>query len=146
MLGDIHNPGLVPRICNALFAAITAQSDSDVEHQLTISMLEIYNERVHDLLASGSTMTECRVRQHPQQGFFVEGLAKVPVTSYADIEVRMSHGTRLRTTAATNMNKTSSRSHMILTLSLKQVCLLAYDRLPISSQRLLPTGVCQRSR
>jgi hypothetical protein len=122
MLGDAHNPGLVPRICNALFTAISEKKDTAIEHQLTLSMMEIYNERVHDLLASGSTLTECRVRQHPKQGFFVEGLAKVPVTSYTDIEVRMSHGTRLRTTAATNMNKTSSRSHMILTLSLKQVC------------------------
>eukprot|EP00730_Choanoeca_flexa_P001208 TRINITY_DN10530_c0_g1_i1.p1 TRINITY_DN10530_c0_g1~~TRINITY_DN10530_c0_g1_i1.p1 ORF type:complete len:1028 (+),score=289.58 TRINITY_DN10530_c0_g1_i1:52-3135(+) len=121
MLGDQGNPGLIPRICEQLLAAITASSDTPVEHQLTLSMLEIYNERVYDLLSSSSQLPECRVRQHPKQGFFVEGVAKVPVSAYADIEARMQHGIRLRSTAATNMNKTSSRSHMILTLSLKQI-------------------------
>lgn len=142
MLGDSVNPGLVPRICNALFEAITARSGNDVEFQLTLSMMEIYNERAFDLLSSGEQLTECRVRQHPKQGFFVEGIAKIPVTAYRDIAARMNHGMRLRTTAATNMNKTSSRSHMILSLSLKQVSVLHRTFPTVSCH--CATGLCER--
>ncbi|EDQ88497.1 uncharacterized protein MONBRDRAFT_9005 [Monosiga brevicollis MX1] len=117
MIGTPTNPGLVPRLCAALFAAPVPNK---VQRQVTLSMLEIYNEQINDLLASSTALHECRVRQHPKQGFFVEGLTRVPVNDHADVQARMQVGTKLRTTAATNMNKTSSRSHMVVTLHVKQ--------------------------
>lgn len=72
------------------------------------SMLEIYNERVHDLLSiDSSKKAALRVRQHPKKGFYADGLIVSPVKDYADIERRMEEGTKNRTVAATNMNATS---------------------------------------
>ena len=48
-------------------------------------------------------------------------IQRTPVQSYAEIERLMNQGTVNRTTAATNMNETSSRSHMVITVNFKQV-------------------------
>ena len=70
-------------------------------------MLEIYNERVRDLLNPQSGRKSLKVRQHPKKGFYAEGLLIEPVKDYADIERRMEEGTKNRTVASTNMNATS---------------------------------------
>lgn len=60
---------------------------------MTISMIEIYNEKVHDLLSSESKRSAgLPVRQTAGGGFFVQGLKIVPVGSYNDIEERMKQG------------------------------------------------------
>ena len=57
------------------------------------SMLEIYNEQVKDLLSKDNPKGGLMVRQNPKLGmFYVEGLKKVPVGSYAEIEKRMEQG------------------------------------------------------
>jgi len=70
-------------------------------------MLEIYNEKVRDLLNPSKNKAGLRVRQHPKKGFYADGLKTVPVSEYKDIEQRMEEGTTNRTVAATNMNATS---------------------------------------
>ena len=70
-------------------------------------MLEIYNEKVHDLLNPKDKKGGLRVRQHPKKGFYADGLLTLPVSDYKDIEQRMEEGTTNRTVAATNMNATS---------------------------------------
>ena len=76
-------------------------------------MLEIYNEKVRDLLNPSKNKGGLRVRQHPKKGFYADGLKTVPVSEYKDIEQRMEEGTKSRTVAATNMNATS-RCELIL--------------------------------
>ena len=71
------------------------------------SMLEIYNEKVRDLLNPSDKKGGLRVRQHPKKGFYADGLKTVAVSAYKDIEQRMDEGTTNRTVAATNMNATS---------------------------------------
>ena len=70
-------------------------------------MLEIYNEKVRDLLNPTTAKAGLRVRQHPKKGFYADGLTVQPVKDYKDIEMRMEEGTKNRTVAATNMNATS---------------------------------------
>ena len=87
-------------------------------------MLEIYMEAVADLLvAKGSgSKTGLKVRQNPKLGrFFVQGLSKVPVSSFKEIDARMEEGTSNRTVAATQMNATSSRAHTVVTLEYQQI-------------------------
>ncbi|KAG9881303.1 kinesin family protein, partial [Aureobasidium melanogenum] len=84
-----------------------------------VSYLEIYNERVRDLL-NPSTKGNLKVREHPSTGPYVEDLAKLVVRSFAEIEHLMDEGNKARTVAATNMNETSSRSHAVFTLTLSQ--------------------------
>ena len=80
-----------------------------------VSYLEIYNERVKDLLRKNSDHN-LKVREHPVSGPYVQNLSKHLVMSYTDILALMETGNNVRTTASTNMNDTSSRSHAIFTI------------------------------
>ena len=121
MIGYGPNRGIVPLACHDVFARIAKNRDKSVEYQVTFSMLEIYNERVRDLLAVKDRPGGAKVRQHPDKGFFVHGLTQDAVGSAEEILQRMDAGAFRRTTAATVMNESSSRSHMVITIQLKQV-------------------------
>ena len=85
-----------------------------------MSMLEIYNERIRDLLVPTKLQKHCglRLRDTPETGVYVENLKKVPVSSIHQIKRLVDFGTKNRTVAATNMNEKSSRSHTIFTINL----------------------------
>ena len=70
--------------------------------------MEIYNERVRDLLMPRG-QKELRVREHHSLGPYVEGLTKLATSTSAEIERLMLEGNRSRTVAATQMNSESSR-------------------------------------
>lgn len=90
--------------------------------EVTFSMLEIYNEQVTDLLSSQGARGGLQVRQHPSQGYFyAQGLKKIPVGSFKEIEHRIEEGTANRTVASTNMNATSSRAHTVVTITFDQI-------------------------
>ncbi|KAM4743711.1 kinesin-like protein KIF28P [Anableps anableps] len=121
MVGYGPNKGLVPKLCDRLFEAIR-ENQENRQCQVFFSMLEIYNEQVVDLLSRGSrTAGGLRVREELQRGFYVEGLRKIPCENAVQVEQLMEQGTRTRTTAATQMNASSSRSHMLIILQLKQI-------------------------
>ena len=111
--------GIIPRLCNQIFQRIEANDNPNLTFRVEVSYMEIYNEKVKDLLkpAAGHKL---KVRQHKVLGPYVEGLSKLAVTSFRAIEVLMAEGNKVRTTAATKMNDTSSRSHAVFTLILTQ--------------------------
>ncbi|XP_052222139.1 kinesin-like protein KIF28P isoform X2 [Dreissena polymorpha] len=122
MIGYGANKGIVPITCEELFKAIDTSSDNKKQLRVFFSMLEIYNEQVRDLIVKEKPPHGgLKIRQNPKSGFYVEGLKQVPVRSYKEIEKLMESGTINRTTAATNMNATSSRSHMVITIRFEQV-------------------------
>uniref|UniRef100_A0AAR2LCQ7 plus-end-directed kinesin ATPase n=1 Tax=Pygocentrus nattereri TaxID=42514 RepID=A0AAR2LCQ7_PYGNA len=86
---------------------------------LQVSYMEIYCERVRDLL-NPKNKGNLRVREHPLLGPYVEDLSKLAVTSYNDIQDLMDSGNKARTVAATNMNETSSRSHAVFNIIFTQ--------------------------
>ncbi|OWF53130.1 kinesin-like protein KIF16B isoform X2 [Mizuhopecten yessoensis] len=119
MMGSHDDPGLIPRICQELFSRMT---DEDTSYKAEVSYLEIYNEKVRDLLkqSSANKLHSLRVREHPKLGPYVQDLSKHTVDDYEDIKGLMDRGNSIRTTAATNMNDTSSRSHAIFTIVFTQ--------------------------
>lgn len=120
MMGYGEEHGVIPRICRDMFDRIDkVTEDKNLQCTVEVSYLEIYNERVRDLL-NPATKGNLRVREHPSTGPYVEDLAKLAVRSFADIENLMDEGNKARTVAATNMNETSSRSHAVFTLVLTQ--------------------------
>ncbi|OAL35952.1 hypothetical protein AYO20_04858 [Fonsecaea nubica] len=120
MMGYGDEAGVIPRICREMFERINGlQSDPHLTCTVEVSYLEIYNERVRDLL-NPATKGNLRVREHPSTGPYVEDLAKLAVRSFSEIENLMDEGNKARTVAATNMNETSSRSHAVFTLTLTQ--------------------------
>lgn len=120
MMGYGKEYGVIPRICQSMFERITQiQQDKNLNCTVEVSYLEIYNERVRDLL-NPSNKGNLKVREHPSTGPYVEDLAKLVVRSFDEIENLMDEGNKARTVAATNMNETSSRSHAVFTLILTQ--------------------------
>lgn len=121
MMGYGKEVGIIPMICQDMFTRINGIQADDATTKCTVevSYLEIYNERVRDLL-NPSTKGNLKVREHPSTGPYVEDLAKLVVGSFQEIENLMDEGNKARTVAATNMNETSSRSHAVFTLMLTQ--------------------------
>ncbi|KAI4152117.1 MAG: hypothetical protein LQ340_003091, partial [Diploschistes diacapsis] len=120
MMGYGGEYGVIPRICQNMFERIgDIQQDKNLKCTVEVSYLEIYNERVRDLL-NPATKGNLKVREHPSTGPYVEDLAKLVVRSFKEIENLMDEGNKARTVAATNMNETSSRSHAVFTLTLTQ--------------------------
>ncbi|KAH8586661.1 hypothetical protein B0O99DRAFT_695294 [Bisporella sp. PMI_857] len=120
MMGYGPEAGVIPKICQDMFTRIgSMQEDKNLRCTVEVSYLEIYNERVRDLL-NPTTKGNLKVREHPSTGPYVEDLAKLVVSSFNEIEHLMDEGNKARTVAATNMNETSSRSHAVFTLTLTQ--------------------------
>ncbi|XP_055716904.1 kinesin-like protein Klp98A isoform X2 [Phlebotomus papatasi] len=120
MMGNAENLGLIPRICKSLFARMKVGQEAGTGYKTHVSYLEIYNERVKDLLGSHSSTHGLRVREHKTTGPYVENLSQHPVSDYEEIKECITKGNILRTTASTNMNDTSSRSHAIFTITFVQ--------------------------
>ncbi|KAF2634930.1 kinesin-domain-containing protein [Massarina eburnea CBS 473.64] len=120
MMGYGKDAGIIPMICQDMFERIKVmQADKNLSCTVEVSYLEIYNEKVRDLL-NPTTKGNLKVREHPSTGPYVEDLAKLVVSSFQEIENLMDEGNKARTVAATNMNETSSRSHAVFTLTLTQ--------------------------
>ncbi|KPA82562.1 putative Unc104-like kinesin [Leptomonas pyrrhocoris] len=123
MMGTTESAGLIPRIAQNLFEASAALRSENVEVCVEVSYYEIYNEKVRCLLRptqGGYDDTQLRVREHPKYGPFIEGLAKFVVRTQGEFLKLMSDGNKVRTTASTAMNATSSRSHAVFAITLTQ--------------------------
>ncbi|CAL8257953.1 unnamed protein product [Lota lota] len=124
MMGDAGDKGLIPRICEGLFCEIAARNESDARSFRTeVGYLEIYNERVLDLLnkrPSSAPKGGLRVREHPTDGPYVENLSRHVVHDFGDVKELMASGNANRTTASTGMNDASSRSHAMFTINFTQ--------------------------
>jgi kinesin family protein 13 len=119
MMGSSNNMGLIPRLCDGLFERIDQlNKDPNTSFKVEVSYMEIYNEKVHDLLDPKGVKQNLRVREHNILGPYVDGLSKLAVSSYHQIDNLMTEGNKSRTVAATNMNSESSRSHAVFTIIL----------------------------
>ncbi|ORZ21973.1 hypothetical protein BCR42DRAFT_160311, partial [Absidia repens] len=119
MMGYGEDKGIIPRTCSELFNRINQNTDTSVTFAAEVSYIEIYNEKVRDLL-NPKNKGNLKVREHPSTGPYVEDLSRLVVGSFDDINHLMDEGNKARTVAATNMNETSSRSHAVFTLFLTQ--------------------------
>lgn len=125
--------GIIPRFCLELFRRIDALKDQ-FRIEVEISYFEIYNEKIHDLLAVSTTTSiassqntpgssapkraALRVREHPTWGPYVVDLSTHPVDSHTSLRNWLAVGNSQRATAATGMNDKSSRSHSIFNIVL----------------------------
>lgn len=121
MMGTQESKGIIPRLCDQLFSAIANKSTPELMYKVEVSYMEIYNEKVHDLLDPKPNKQSLKVREHNVMGPYVDGLSQLAVTSYQDIDNLMTEGNKSRTVAATNMNAESSRSHAVFSVVLTQI-------------------------
>ncbi|XP_054470276.1 stAR-related lipid transfer protein 9 [Anoplopoma fimbria] len=125
MMGTPDSIGLTPRICQGLFRSEDTFSDEQNSSRVEISFLEIYNERVRDLLRGGEQKKRAslRVREHPEKGPYVQDLSQHLVSDSKQAMDLLEEGIANRITAATHNHDASSRSHAIFTIQYTQAIL-----------------------
>ncbi|XP_071078058.1 stAR-related lipid transfer protein 9 isoform X2 [Desmodus rotundus] len=125
MLGTPASVGLTPRICEGLFVREEDYAPLPSSCRIKVSFLEIYNERVRDLLKQSDQKKSytLRVREHPEVGPYVQGLSQHVVTNYKQVIQLLEEGIANRITAATHIHEASSRSHAIFTIHYTQAIL-----------------------
>lgn len=122
MMGNQEQPGLIPRTCQDLFQRIEAVDEPNITYNVRVSYFEVYNEHVRDLLVPRQDPPHyLKIRESPTEGPYIKDLTDAPVKSISEIMRYMKMGDLSRTTASTKMNDTSSRSHSVFTIMLKQI-------------------------
>nr|XP_019000355.1 kinesin [Kwoniella mangroviensis CBS 8507]OCF63816.1 kinesin [Kwoniella mangroviensis CBS 8507] len=121
MMGYGADKGIIPLTTSELFSRVEQRSEKDsaLSHTVEVSYIEIYNEKVRDLL-NPKNKGNLKVREHPSLGPYVEDLSRLVVENYNQMMTLMDEGNKARTVASTNMNETSSRSHAVFTVILTQ--------------------------
>lgn len=138
IMGSIEERGVIPRFCKDLFRRVEDPQETKVTYKVEVSFFEIYNEKIHDLLSTSVEKTEkwdrstpkkitLKVREHPTQGPYVEGLSTFQARSYADINSWIEIGNKQRATAATGMNDKSSRSHSVFVIMMTKTKKETFD-------------------
>lgn len=118
-----HNlRGVIPRSFEYLFSLIDREKDkagAGKSFLCKCSFIEIYNEQIYDLLDSASA--GLYLREHIKKGVFVVGAVEQVVTSAAEAYQVLSGGWRNRRVASTSMNRESSRSHAVFTITVESM-------------------------
>jgi kinesin family protein 15 len=126
---------LIPRVLQRIFQRVEDEKAGvgvpegepapvDVAFTVKCSYLEIYNEQVADLLAppdadARAARAAPQIREHDKRGVFVEGLTEALVTSAEETYDLFTRGSFNRRVGQTEMNRESSRSHAVFTVTLE---------------------------
>ncbi|XP_072051741.1 kinesin-like protein KIF15 [Amphiura filiformis] len=113
--------GVIPRSFEYLFNLVNREREMQgdrFEFLCRVSFLEIYHEQVYDLLDQAST-TGLQLRENIKKGVFVDGLIETVVNNAVEAYEVLSAGWVNRRVAATSMNRESSRSHAVFTVSIE---------------------------
>lgn len=114
MLGNGEEPGIMVRALADLFTII--ETSKEKQFKIKLFYVEIYNETLRDLLAKGETL---ELREDPDRGSVLVGVKEMEVGSSSEVFKLLLKGNQNRTTEATNMNETSSRSHAVLQITIE---------------------------
>lgn len=124
-----EHSGILPRFVADMLATVTKreEEDPDLIIKVQMSYLEIYNEKVRDLLGTRdgrSELPSLEIREmrddKDRSRVYVDGLRKETVTTLQRIHDLIQTGNRNRQTSETNMNEASSRSHSIIQFFVNQ--------------------------
>jgi len=140
---DSENTGIIPRaVQQILQIAYTSEDERAVagvsqSTEVSASFLEIYNEKLIDLLEplkldDASAPQQLEIRENTCGRVIIKGLTHVPVKSFPEFWSHYEKGCLKRKQGPTKMNSHSSRSHSILTLKVRHQTLdnkIAYGKL-----------------
>ncbi|NXL05340.1 KIF19 protein, partial [Mesembrinibis cayennensis] len=111
MLGTDCEPGIYVRALDDLFKALEATTE-EMDYRVSMSYLEIYNEVIRDLLNPSSGFLD--LREDPSGSIQIAGITEVSTTNAQEVMQLLMKGNKQRTQEPTAANKTSSRSHAVL--------------------------------
>ncbi|KAL9969580.1 hypothetical protein ACROYT_G021810 [Oculina patagonica] len=116
MMGTDQDPGV--NIRSILELLRVCDERTNVDYSMCVSMVEVYNETVRDLLSENSSSQQLNIQMRNKQ-LVITDVTEVEVKSAADIKSIMQKGDMNRSVGATKMNTNSSRSHLLLLLRLQ---------------------------
>jgi kinesin family protein 5 len=116
-IADEESKGIIPRIVEQIFDRIM-KSDSSIEFMVKVGYMEIYMEKIRDLLVPHND--NLPIHEDKQRGVYVKGLHEFYVGSIDEVYMMLDKGGQARAVAATNMNQESSRSHSIFVIEVTQ--------------------------
>ncbi|CAG9311877.1 unnamed protein product [Blepharisma stoltei] len=114
---DKDSQGIIPRASKLVFESLS-NIKNEAEITLKCSMLEIYKEKLKDLL--GNNSANLKIKEDVRKGIYVHGLTEMYVVCEEEIMEVLSLGESNRTVASTKMNNVSSRSHQLFMLEINQ--------------------------
>lgn len=117
MRGEDHDPGFVRLAIDDIFNVLESPNLGR-SYSLSVTYLEIYNEKIVDLLANGNSITDLKIRDDPEYGVAIVGVCCTTVSSKQSLLQLIKSGDMKRKTSATDYNARLSRSHAILQLRL----------------------------
>ncbi|XQJ28799.1 kinesin, putative [Leishmania guyanensis] len=128
LLGDVgseEHAGVAPRFVRCLFDEAQRMVDEDAELtiKVSLSMIEVYMEKVRDLLVPrqrGQEPESLEIHEDPSRRVYVRGASVHQVLSAERMMELLRKGNASRQTAETRMNETSSRSHAIIQITVSQ--------------------------
>lgn len=128
MQGTATSPGVIPLAITDIFSYI--RETPSREFLLRVSYLEIYNEKIHDLLSASATNStgpqeEIKLREDPKRGVYASPLKEEIVQSPTQLLRVIARGDHARRTSSTQFNARSSRSHAVV-----QIVVESRERMP----------------
>jgi len=118
MMGDEETPGIVPHAVTDLYDHI-ASCDKSKIFKVSMSMIEIYNEVVNDLLDPTNTNLRLRENTKNNREVYVENLKEEPIGSIEEALEVIAIGNEHRKIGATAFNEGSSRSHTVIKVTIE---------------------------
>ncbi|XP_042040086.1 kinesin-like protein KIN-14N [Salvia splendens] len=129
--GLLDQKGLIPRSLEQVFQTKQMLEAQGWKYEMQVSMLEIYNEAIRDLLSTNkSTFDASRVENSAKQyaikhdangNTFVSDLTVLDVRSSREVSYLLERAAQSRSVGKTQMNEQSSRSHFVFTLRIAGV-------------------------
>lgn len=131
MQGTASSPGVIPLAITDIFSYI--RETPSREFLLRVSYLEIYNEKIHDLLSMPTNggvggavaQEEIKLREDSKRGVYASPLKEEIVQSPTQLLRVIARGDQARRTASTQFNSRSSRSHAVV-----QIVVESRERIP----------------
>jgi centromeric protein E len=140
MQGTATSPGVIPLAITDIFSFI--RETPHREFLLRVSYLEIYNEKIHDLLSASSAngpaapQEEIKLREDSKRGVYATPLKEEIVQSPTQLLRVIARGDHARRTSSTQFNARSSRSHAVV-----QIVVESRERVPSNNSHDKRSGI-----
>mmetsp|Transcript_4528 Transcript_4528/g.11315 ORF Transcript_4528/g.11315 Transcript_4528/m.11315 type:complete len:575 (-) Transcript_4528:133-1857(-) len=114
---DEDGKGIIPRAVEHLFDEVERCAETD-DVTISVSFVEIYLERIRDLLDKSKSKVNLEVRVDVKRGVYIDNATEQVVSSDAKLLKVLEAGSKMRHVSATGMNTESSRSHAIFMITI----------------------------